>query len=223
MKRLALVVSASFALLMGACDDDGTKKTDARPDSGGDVKLDSGTEGGVPGMCTGTFASLNRTALGAATKPTGMCKASDDLDLICTEDLGGQIRGKYAMTCLTLLPNKTMVVECFNELVKRDYPKLSAGCLGCYTGSVLCTVDNCLGECASNPSAAACTQCQLTKGCLGNFFACSGLPSGSVPLPDAGGGDTPAVDAPADAPADAGVDAAADAPADAASDTGSDI
>jgi hypothetical protein len=86
-------------------------------------------------------------------------------------------------------------------------------------------------ECVADPNSAACMTCQVTKGCFGTFFTCSGLPSGATPPPvdaspdavvDAG----PKVDATADAnkvdaPVDAGVDAA-DAAADGGSLDGAD-
>jgi hypothetical protein len=180
-------------------------------------------------MCIGTFAATNRTLLGAAvaTKPEAKCKASADLDLICSSDIGGKIRNEYAAGCLVnLQQGNAAVVSCIEEGVKRDFKELSAGCLSCYTASVVCTLDNCRVACGTAPSSSACVTCQTVNGCLAAFFTCSGLPGGPTTPPADGGTDTApdtAVDHPADAPVDAGVDSAVDTAVDAASDTGSDV
>jgi hypothetical protein len=223
--RFALVASASLALLVGACDDDSPSKKDGGSDARAEAGTEAGSEGGVPGMCVGTFASLNRTALGAAVaaKSAAMCKGTADLDLICTQDIGGKIRREYAVACLpTLAPpgGPDAVIGCINMLAKRDFPGLSDGCLGCYSASVACTLQNCLGSCSVDANSPACLTCQTTYGCLSTFFTCSGLPGGPTgPTPDAATTDTGSTtdtgtgsDTPVDAPADAG-----------ASDTGSDV
>jgi hypothetical protein len=230
MKRFALVASASLALLLGACDDDSPPKRDAAPEVRPETGSEVGSEGGVPGMCVGTFAATNRTALGAvvATKPQAQCKAAADLDLICREDIGGRFRREFAVACLpTLMGGPANVILCINELAKREYPTLSDACLGCYSASVACTLQNCLASCSVDATSAACISCQTTNGCLSTFFTCSGLPGGpTAPPADGGvdvapdlGGQDGGVDAPVDAPADAASDTAVDA----ATDTGSDV
>jgi hypothetical protein len=222
MKRFALVASASLALLVGACDDDSPPKRDAAPDTRAEAGVEAGSEGGVPGMCVGTFSALNRTALGAAvaSKPNAMCKSATDLDLICSEDIGGEIRRDFAVACLGTLPGgNAAVIMCIEELAKREFPTLSAGCLGCYSASVACTLQNCLTPCAANASSASCISCQTTFGCLSTFFSCSGLPGGpTTPPADAGADSAPDTGT----TPDGGVDAPADAPADTAADTASD-
>ena len=220
MRRLALVASASFALFLGACDDDDPKKPDAGRDGGSEAGSEGGSDSG-PTMCVGTFATINRATLGAAvnSKATGMCKAPADLDLICTADLGGKFRGVYAQTCLPFLNmGIPTVVSCLEQAVMSEHPTLSAGCRGCYVTLVSCTLTNCATTCPANPSSPACSACQQTSGCLPNFFACTGLPGGT-PTTDGGttdvGGGT--ADGGVDAPAgDTGADTAADTAADAA-------
>ena len=226
MKRFAWVASASLALLVGACDDDSPPKRDAapevRPETGAEVSSDV-----APGMCVGTFAATNRTTLGAvvAMKPQAQCKASADLDLICREDIGGKIRREYAVACLpTLAGGQANVIMCINMLAKRDFPALSDACLGCYSASVACTLQNCLASCSIDANSAACISCQTTNGCLSTFFTCSGLPGGpSAPPPDGGTDVAPGTDGGVDAPVDAPADAASDTAVDAATDTGSDV
>jgi hypothetical protein len=224
MKRFALVASASLALLVGACDDDTPPKRDSGTDAR-DTGAEAGAEAGASNMCVGTFVTINRTTLGAAVamKPTAMCKATTDLDLICMGDIGGRIRSEFAPACLNVVAGgNAAVVDCINKLAKREFPTLSDACLGCYSASVACTLVECRDECVPAATSSACVLCQTAKGCLGAFFSCSGLPGGPTPTPDAGPDTTPA-DAPVDTPVDAGVDSAVDTAVDAASDTGSDV
>jgi hypothetical protein len=226
MKRFALVASASLALLVGACDDDPPPKRDAGTDAR-DMGGEAGAEVGAPGQCIGTFATTNRTFLGAAvaSKPEAKCRASTDLDLICSSDIGGRIRNEIAPGCLVnLQQGNAAVVSCIEVGVKRDVGPISDGCLSCYTASVVCSLDNCRVACGTAPASSACMTCQAVNGCIAAFFACSGLPGGPTTPPADGGTDTTTpADAPADSPVDAGVDSAVDTAVDAASDTGSDV
>lgn len=230
MKRLVAVASASFALFLAACDDDDPKRPDAGREAGAEVSSEVGGEAGAPGACIGTFAGTNRTMLGAASRPGGMCNNPTDLDLVCMADIGGQIRTNYARACLPALTvgGNAAVVSCIEMGVKRDF-NLSAGCLSCYTGSIVCTLEKCLIPCSQDATSTACSTCQAQMGCLSQFFTCSGLPGGG-PAPDGGadaGGDVRPADGGTDAAVDGGTDAPVDAPgdtaADTATDTGSDV
>jgi hypothetical protein len=222
MKRLVLAASLAFALVGVSCDDDTTTPP---TDAGGDAKTDSATTndsgGPVNGMCTGTFSRLTRVQLKALSTIPGKCTTDSDLDFICTGDIATKAR-ECGVTCKTLgAPN---LPDCVSKCLQ---PKtsLTSSCTDCYRDLVLCTALNCQ-ECVADPNSAACMTCQMTKGCFGTFFTCSGLPSGATPPPvdaspdavvDAG----PKVDATADAKVDAGVDAA-DAAADGGSLDGAD-
>jgi len=56
-----------------------------------------------------------------------------------------------------------------------DETGLSAGCAGCYVGTIVCTIDNCVAECAADPTSDDCGACQVDAGCINDFYACSGL------------------------------------------------
>ena len=178
-------------------------------------------------MCVGTFAATNRTSLGAvvATKPAAQCKAATDLDLICREDIGGKIRREYAVACLpTLAGGQANVIMCINELAKRDFPTLSDACLGCYSASVACTLQNCLASCSIDANSAACIMParRPTAVCRRSSpaAACRAVrPRPRRQRDRRRAGTDGGVDAPADAPADAASDTAVDA----ATDTGSDV
>ena len=230
--RLVLSAAcAAFALAMGGCDDDDdTLPRDASADTRSDA-LGGDTGDGPPaaGMCKGGFSSVNRAQLGAATSPTGMCATPGDLDIICNNDVAMKTRdcGSGCLVTVTAADPAAFLV-CVSNCVALAHP-LTAGCLGCYTQSVSCTLSKCLGPCAADPSSTACMTCQATNNCLSAFFSCSGLPSGQPPA-DGGAGDggadggadggtdgsttdAAAVDAP---PADASVDMTpVDAPVDA--------
>lgn len=59
---------------------------------------------------------------------------------------------------------------------------MSSGCASCFTMSVGCVRDNCLGACLADPSSAGCLACQCGDNdgmvnCRDVFTACSGVPS----------------------------------------------
>jgi hypothetical protein len=222
MKRLVLAASLVFALVGASCDDDTTvPKTDGGSDAGKTDTAVTTDTGPVAGMCTGTFSRLTRVQLKALSTVGGKCTTDTDLDFICTGDIATKAR-ECGVTCKTLgAPN---LPDCVSKCLQ---PKtsISNGCTDCYRDLVLCTALTCQ-ECVADPNSAACMTCQVTKGCFGSFFTCSGLPSGATPPPvdaspdavvDAG----PKVDATVDAKVDAGVDAA-DAAADGGSLDGAD-
>lgn len=53
--------------------------------------------------------------------------------------------------------------------------KLSASCSSCVADAVLCTVIQCLAECAADATATACLDCQDENGCLDDIDTCQGL------------------------------------------------
>jgi hypothetical protein len=218
MKRLASTLSLALIFAVASCDDDDDKPATA--DTG--VAAEAGTpasdaamstmDGAAPaGQCTGTFAGLTQTQLMmavAAKQPPGKCASASDVGLICTRAIS-DIAGACGVMCVG------MGEACIKTCVKSQVA-LSDDCTGCYAGTVLCAQMNCLSQCLADPRAAACTQCQVEKGCRSTFFACSGLPGGAP----AGDGGAPAGDggtagdggAPAgDGGAPAGDAAAADA------------
>jgi len=131
-------------------------------------------------MCTGTHAALTRGQLGAATAPSGQCAMPGDLDLICTAGVATRA-GICGQGCASMPSG--MVQPCVSTCIRGGIP-LGVACADCYGASVACTVQNCLAQCLVNPAAPVCVECQVTKGCTGAFFACTGLPG--APKLDAG-------------------------------------
>lgn len=201
-------------------------KNDAAVDSGGgggtDVRTETGGDTG-PAMCKGTFAFVNRTQLGAQVNSAGKCASSSDLDAVCNNDPGGQVRS-FGAPCFINNPGATeaALAACILTGIKSDdIADPSDACLSCYLAVTGCTLAKCSMQCASNPAATVCTTCQLTNNCLQPFYQCSGLPTPpGFPVSDGGAADTAPGDGSSDAPRDA-VDAPGDsAPADASPDAG---
>lgn len=190
MNRSVLGLAMALAVTTLGCDDDG----------GDEGAVDGGMDAAVAVMCKGTFATLNRTQLGAATSPTGQCAAPADLDVICANDVRA-LTGLCGQGCFAQDP--TTVPACTNQCVAAQLdPDLGAACSNCYTNAVVCTLQNCATVCAVDPNGVPCIQCQTANNCLSTFFTCSGLPGGPPVQPDAG------VDG---ATGDAGGDASTDA------------
>jgi hypothetical protein len=211
MKRLVLAVSLVLAVGVAGCDDDSdTKPTDAK----GDVSPGDGGDGGGAAKCTGTFNTLTRAQLGGATSASGKCAMTKDLDFICTANLAQRSR-ECGVSCLALGGNN--IPGCVTTCIQGSTanPDLTAGCADCYRDLFSCSVAKC-SACTADPNSAACLSCQMSQGCLGAFFQCSGLPGGSL-LPDGGAPDV-APEAGADKPAEAGP--GADVPAEAGSPDG---
>jgi hypothetical protein len=192
MSKIASALSLVVLLSTASCsdDEDKPKVLDGSADVGvgGDVgggsdlasAADGGSDGATATMCTGTFSALNRAQLGALTMPAGMCASASDLNLICTNNIRDLAASCGKNSCLG------MGASCINACLKPQVA-LSDPCLGCYSAAVLCVEMKCLGDCLADPSAPACTLCQVQQGCLRDFFACSGLPG--APSSDGGAGD----------------------------------
>lgn len=196
MKRFALGVSMVLGFAMGGvlgCDDDDND----------DIAADGGADTAVANQCVGTFSTLTRSQLGAATMPTGQCAAAADLNIICARDVRA-VTGACGQSCF--LGGNADVPGCTNMCVAAMLdPDLSAGCSNCYTNAVVCTLNNCATPCGADPNSSTCISCQAAAGCLSTFFSCSGLPGAAPSQSDAG------VDA---SPSDAGAtDASTDATA----------
>ena len=105
---------------------------------------------------------------------TNQCTGDDDLAKIQAGDPNGAAT-TCGLGCLANGDPATCSMECVTTETG-----LSEGCAGCYVETIVCTIDNCVGDCAVDPSSDACTTCQNDSGCIERFYACSGLPQ-SVP------------------------------------------
>jgi hypothetical protein len=184
MNRLASTLSLALVFSIAACGDD------AKP------TVDSGVvDTGTAGTCTGSFAGVTQTQLaGAIAASSGSKSCAADVAAVCTGNIAS-IAGACGLTCLGMTADMSTVcvTSCIKSQLATKMVTLSDACTGCYAATVVCTQTMCLNDCAADPSAAKCTQCQIDKGCRGTFASCSGLPTGPAPG-DAGASDGSASD-----------------------------
>ena len=163
--RTIIIALFSLALVMGCSDDsepNNTKDSSVTPDK----------------AVTPVEASVKKDG----TTATGKCTNAADAKLLATEALQTAVSGKAStcgLGCLTATDPATCATDC---VVKGT--GLSSACAGCYGGTVLCSIKNCVKDCAADPSSKACRDCQVKNGCISTFYACTGLTPPATP--DAG-------------------------------------
>lgn len=101
--------------------------------------------------------------------PVGACLNEADQTILETVDVTGE-----AQTCGLGCLGDADPGTCAGECVATE-TGLSEDCAGCYSGIVVCSIDNCLASCAADPSSEACTTCQA-ENCLEDFNLCVGTP-----------------------------------------------
>lgn len=162
--RLTVVsVALAAACSLGCSDGDKPKqdagRTDARARTDAKVKGDLGT---VTSACTNTAdqAALN------ATYGDGGGRSIAEISTAC------------GLACIAA-PTQSCVDTCINNATKNG---ISAGCTGCFSVRLLCTIANCAQVCAAAPTSAACANCGCGNNpnkvnCVKGFTTCSGIPS----------------------------------------------
>jgi hypothetical protein len=223
MNRLASALSLALVFSVAACSDDAKPSVDALGgvDGGGTDGGGSG-DGAAPGTCTGSFAGATQAQLaGAISMSSGPKSCAADVAAVCTGNIAS-VAGACGLSCLGMPAEMatTCVSTCITTKLATNNLTLSAACNGCYAATVVCTQTMCLNDCAADPSAAKCTQCQIDKGCRSSFATCSGLPTGMAPgdggaASEAGAGDAGVADS-------AAGDTAAASDVAASSDTSTD-
>jgi hypothetical protein len=148
---------------------------------GGDDDDDSGATGGTGGSAgsssaTGGAAGSSAPAVtctpaagGAGGAGAGACLNTADCPIV----EGGTARTaaqSCGLGCMSDADPETCSANCV-----ASETGLSTECATCYSDLVGCTMQNCLADCAADPAAAACTDCQMTSGCRTTFDECSGL------------------------------------------------
>jgi hypothetical protein len=196
MNRLASTLALALVFSIAACGDDDKPVVDSGVDTG-------------TGACTGSFMGATQTQLaGAIAMSTGPKSCAADVAAVCTGNVA-QVAGACGLSCLGMTADAATacVTACIKTKLAMSSLTLSDACNGCYAATVVCTQTMCLGDCAADPSAAKCTQCQIDKGCRSTFANCSGLPTGGSPS-DGGAGDG-STSSDGGATGDGGTDAAA--------------
>ena len=104
--------------------------------------------------------------------PIDQCNNLSDHELVQAPepDISG-IAGTCGMSCFS----DDDSLECTNICLAEDetLTDVSEGCRGCYSATVVCTIDNCIPACMDS-SSEACVTCQIESGCIADFVVCYG-------------------------------------------------
>lgn len=175
LTRAALCGLFISSLAFTACGDDDDPATDTTDTTTGDT-ADTTAPDTTPDTSPDTTEEV--------AAPEDQCLETADLAIICSgdkdpADKAGSCGTSTACIGLALQSKFAEFEDCTREcMLDAERPNftfaVSAGCTECYVDSVRCTAEQCLGQCASNPSSEACVTCRDEKGCTSSFFACSG-------------------------------------------------
>lgn len=153
---LLVSVAVLAAALTSACGDDDDDKN-------------SGSGGGSSGGAASGSGGSGEQNVTCTPSDKGDCTNDND----CPKVESGEIRSASQSCGLSCLQNSdpgTCAVTC---IVMQT--QASQACSICYATLVQCASQKCLGQCAADPTSAACDQCQIDQGCRGDFDTCSGL------------------------------------------------
>ena len=179
----AAVLVAMVALVFGGCSAStgggGSSKKDASSGTSGDTGADDGADvgadqGGTDQAGTdegGTDqAGTDEGGTDEGGTGSGACTNAADQEIIGSTDVAAEAR-----TCGLAAIGKPpgSATPCIVAATG-----LTEACAGCYGGTVDCTIANCIGDCAADPSGQPCSDCQVEKGCIAAFEECSGVVAG---------------------------------------------
>jgi hypothetical protein len=153
VRNLMMMIGLSLAVAAFGCDSDsGTGGTGGTAGAGGT----GGTAGAGGGGGGGGSPGLTDQCLDAGDLLAVCDDAQMAIDIRrCATAAVGQ--GAGTSTCL-----------------QQDPPALSAGCADCYGGVTQCIFDNCIADCAADPDAQGCVDCQAANGCDTDLDSCTG-------------------------------------------------
>ncbi len=114
---------------------------------------------------------------GDTIAPTGACDNSAD-EAIIDPDPGLILSS--ATDCHITCLGEDDVGMCATICLE-DSTGLTSGCAQCYSEATTCVVNNCLAQCLVDPGSEECYVCQFEAGCIGAFFACTGLGADAWP------------------------------------------
>jgi hypothetical protein len=103
--------------------------------------------------------------------PFGPCGNDDDLAVLAAQGEGAldATAAACGFTCNDEADSQACATTCVT-----DGTGLSAGCSGCFAQFAICSVWECFTECGGDATSADCVQCQLNRGCKGEFNSCAG-------------------------------------------------
>jgi hypothetical protein len=118
--------------------------------------------------CGESFEDCSGIPIADTPPPEEQCTNTDDMAIIESTDTLG-----VATDCMFSCIADADPDACTHACIV-DATGLSDGCTGCYVDGLNCVVDNCLVECAADPSSIECNDCMMTS-CSADFLLCSGL------------------------------------------------
>lgn len=192
LKRLSLAFAVVALGGIGCGDDDGEGKPTGNLDAstldstvpstdGGDAATFACTSYQVPtaSMCGGSHCLETLAELTSEKAVAAVCSKPEELSQFCQLTSVQTVSGcvlPAALSGATGDALATMVTQC----AAPKLPDYTAGCLDCFVKSATCAAAMCFSECAANPNTPLCDNCRVSKGCIGDFYKCSGLKN---PLP----------------------------------------
>ena len=121
-----------------------------------------------------TDSAIADKAITTETAPTaGACTNAADFALLDSATKQDGVKGK-ATACGLKCISDADPGKCATTCVVKD-TGLSSACSACYVGIIMCSMTNCLADCATDPSSKACTDCMTKNNCYTKFYTCTGL------------------------------------------------
>jgi hypothetical protein len=158
-------------------------------DHNGHTMIDTGMVMGDTGMTmdTGAVADAGEEpVVDAGPAVTNACTNDSDMAGVQATYADGASAADIASACgmqcfqaMGMALSNECVVDCMRTGTNSD---ISDACMGCFGGSVVCTVANCALICAADPSSAECAACRCggnpaSVNCVDVYSNCSGIPA----------------------------------------------
>jgi hypothetical protein len=164
MKQRSLLWGFGFAvaLVTLSCGDD-SDDDDSDGGSGGSAGSSSGSAG------KGGSGGTGNQNVTCDPEADTACQNENDCEAVESGDARASAQS-CGLGCLEDDDPGVCAVSCIVEDTD-----ISTECATCYAGSVQCASENCLADCAADPTSDDCNQCQIDAGCRSDFNDCSGL------------------------------------------------
>jgi hypothetical protein len=165
MKQRSLLWGFGFAMALVtlSCGDDSDDDDDSDGGSGGSAGSSSGSAG------KGGSGGTGSQNVSCDPEEDTVCQNENDCDAVESGEARASAQS-CGLGCLEDDDPGVCAVSCIVEDTD-----ISSECATCYAGSVQCASENCLAECAADPTSDDCNQCQIDAGCRSEFNDCSGL------------------------------------------------
>mmetsp|Transcript_39477 Transcript_39477/g.77656 ORF Transcript_39477/g.77656 Transcript_39477/m.77656 type:complete len:253 (+) Transcript_39477:54-812(+) len=124
-------------------------------------------------LATSASSSLLQLTVQKGFQAGGACENTDDLGIFKTH--ASDFHSILEKCAQSTLGNAGKTASCLAAGTG-----LSNGCSQCFGVDAHCVAVNCLSKCISDPSSAACLQCQVDQ-CQPALVTCTGVPASDLP------------------------------------------